>query len=111
MVWACIEKRRRIRRQDSDDDGGDGENKERKTKARWLDSIRNDLSERELAGEDSQDRAKWRRLIRPHKHKRGKGCGRGRLICDGIQTECPTKLSWIKQRHHHNPLRKTSRYF
>ena len=33
-------------------------------KRRWLDSIRNDLSDRELAGEDSQDRAKWRRLIR-----------------------------------------------
>ena len=31
MVWACIEKRRRIRRQESDGDGGAGENKERKT--------------------------------------------------------------------------------
>ena len=27
-------------------------------KRRWLDSIRNDLSERELSGEDVQDRAK-----------------------------------------------------
>ena len=31
---------------------------------RWLDSIRNDLSERELSGEDGQDGAKWRSLIR-----------------------------------------------
>ena len=45
--------------------GRAGEKKsERKTKAEWLDSIRNDLSERELSGEDVQDRAKWRRLIR-----------------------------------------------
>ena len=34
-------------------------------KRRWLDSTRNDLSEREfLSGEDAQDRAKWKRLIR-----------------------------------------------
>ena len=33
-------------------------------KRRWLDSIRNDLSERELSREDTQDHAKWRRLIR-----------------------------------------------
>ena len=33
MVWSCIEKRRRIRRQESDGDGGAGEKKERKTKA------------------------------------------------------------------------------
>ena len=37
MVWACIEiffeKIRRIRRQESDGDGGAGEKKERKTKA------------------------------------------------------------------------------
>ena len=33
-------------------------------KRRWLDSIRNDLSERELSGEEAQDRVKWRRLIR-----------------------------------------------
>ena len=31
MVWACIEKRRRIRRQESDGDGGAWEKKERKT--------------------------------------------------------------------------------
>ena len=33
MVWARIEERRRIRRQESDGDGGAGEKKERKTKA------------------------------------------------------------------------------
>ena len=33
-------------------------------KRRWLDSIRNDLSERELSREDTQYRTKWRRLIR-----------------------------------------------
>ena len=33
VVWACIEKRRRIRRQESDGDGGAGEKKERKTKS------------------------------------------------------------------------------
>ena len=33
VVWACFEKRRRIRREESDGDGGAGEKKERKTKA------------------------------------------------------------------------------
>ena len=33
-------------------------------KRRWLDSIRNDLSERELSREEAQDRTKWRRLTR-----------------------------------------------
>ena len=33
MVWACFEKRRLIRRQESDGDGSAGEKKERKTKA------------------------------------------------------------------------------
>ena len=28
MVWACIEKIRRVRRQQSDGDGGDGEKKD-----------------------------------------------------------------------------------
>ena len=32
VVWACFEKRRRIRRQEGDGDGGAGEKKERKTK-------------------------------------------------------------------------------
>ena len=49
---------------------GPGNRRRGRLKRRWLDSIRNDLSERELAGEDGQDRAKWRRLIiktrRPH---------------------------------------------
>ena len=27
---------------------------------RWLDNIKNDLSERKLSGEEAQDRAKWR---------------------------------------------------
>ena len=38
-------------------------------KQRWLDSIRNDFSERELSGEEAQDRVKWRSLssyIDPH---------------------------------------------
>ena len=64
MVWACIEKRRIIRRQDGDGDGGAGEKKARKTKARWLDNIKNDLSERELSGEEAQNRIQWMRLIR-----------------------------------------------
>ena len=33
MIWACFEKRRRIRREESIGDGGAGEKKERKTKA------------------------------------------------------------------------------
>ena len=33
VVWACFEKGIRIRRLDSDGDGGAGEKKERKTKA------------------------------------------------------------------------------
>ena len=41
-----------------------------RSKRRWLDSIRNDLSERELSTEDTQDRTKWRRVLykthRPH---------------------------------------------
>ena len=42
MVWACIEKRRRIRRQENDGDGGAGK---RRPKSRWLDNIKNDMSE------------------------------------------------------------------
>ena len=33
-------------------------------KQRWLDNIKNDLSEKELSEEEAQDRVKWRRLIR-----------------------------------------------
>ena len=36
MVWACIEMRRRLRRQESDGDGGAGKKKERKTKAEMV---------------------------------------------------------------------------
>ena len=42
-----------------------GKRRRGRPKRRWLDSIRNDLSERELSRDDAQqDRAKWRRLIR-----------------------------------------------
>ena len=56
----------------SDSDGGAGEENERKTEVEVVGpmyNIRNDLSERELSGEDAQERSKWRRLIRhidPH---------------------------------------------
>ena len=41
-----------------------GKRRRGRPKRRWLDSIRNDLSERELSREDAQDRAKWKSLIR-----------------------------------------------
>ena len=41
-----------------------GKRRRGRPKQRWLDSIRNDLSERELSRGDAQDRAKWRHLIR-----------------------------------------------
>ena len=41
-----------------------GERRRERPKRRWLDSIRNDLSERELSGEDKQDRPRWMRLTR-----------------------------------------------
>ena len=41
-----------------------GKRRRGRPKRRWLDSIMNDFSERELAREDTQDRTKWRRLIR-----------------------------------------------
>ena len=63
MVWACIEKTRRIRREESDGDGGAGEKRRGRPKRRWSDNIRNDLSERELSGEEVRDQVKWRRLI------------------------------------------------
>ena len=31
---------------------------------RWLDNIKNDLSERELSGEEAEDLVQWRSLIR-----------------------------------------------
>ena len=39
-------------------------------KRRWLDSIRNDLSERGLSGEDAQDRVKWKETSTTHKWER-----------------------------------------
>ena len=41
-----------------------GKRRRGRPKRRWLDSIRNDLSGRELSGEEVQDRVQWRRLIR-----------------------------------------------
>ena len=56
MVWACIETRRRIRRQESDGDGGARKRMRGRPKREWLSSIQNNLSERELSREDAQDR-------------------------------------------------------
>ena len=42
-----------------------GKRRRVRPKRRWLDSIGNDLSERELSREDGQDRARWRRHIDP----------------------------------------------
>ena len=65
MVWAYSEKRRRICGQESNGDGGAGVKKELgRPKWRWLDKIKNNLSERELAGEEAQYLVQWRRLIR-----------------------------------------------
>ena len=33
-------------------------------KRRWMDNIRNDLSERELSAEEAQDLVQWRHLLR-----------------------------------------------
>ena len=33
-------------------------------KSKWLDNVRNDLSERELPGDETQCRINWKRLIR-----------------------------------------------
>ena len=41
-----------------------GKRRRGRLKRRWLDNIKNDLPEKELSGEESQDRVKWRRLIR-----------------------------------------------
>ena len=45
-----------------------GKRRRGRPKRRWLDSIRNDLSERGLSEEDAQDRPRWRRLIRHIDH-------------------------------------------
>ena len=61
MVWACIEKKRRI---------FVGkivmgmEVPRGRPKWEWLDSFRNDLWERELSREDAQDRPRCRRFTR-----------------------------------------------
>ena len=68
MVWACIEKRRIIRRQDSCGDGGAGERRIGRPKRRWLDNINKYLSERELPGEEAPERVQWRRIIRNIDH-------------------------------------------
>ena len=41
-----------------------GKRRRGRPKWRWLDNIKKDLSERELSGEEAQDRVQWRRLIR-----------------------------------------------
>ena len=41
-----------------------GKRRRGRPKRRWMDTIGNDLSEKELSREDTQDRAKWRSLIR-----------------------------------------------
>ena len=41
-----------------------GNRRRGRPKWRWLDSIRNNLSERELSREDTQDRAKWMRQVK-----------------------------------------------
>ena len=41
-----------------------GKRRRGRPKRRWLDSIRNHLSERGLSEEDAQDRPRWRRLTR-----------------------------------------------
>ena len=41
-----------------------GKRRRGRPKREWLDSIRNDLSERELSGEDAHDRPRWWRLTR-----------------------------------------------
>ena len=41
-----------------------GKRRRGRPKQRWLDSIRNDLSEKELSGDDTQDWPRCRRLTR-----------------------------------------------
>ena len=66
MVRGCIETRRRLCGQESDIIVMEVPGKRRigRRKQRWLDNIKNNLSERELSEEEAQDRVKWRRLIR-----------------------------------------------
>ena len=41
-----------------------GERRRGRPTRKWLDNINNDLSERELSGEEAQDRVQWRCFIR-----------------------------------------------
>ena len=41
-----------------------GKRRRGRPKRRWLDNIKNDLSETELSGEEAQNGVQWRRLIR-----------------------------------------------
>ena len=41
-----------------------GERRRGTPNRRWLDNIKNDLSERELSGEEAKYRVQWRRPIR-----------------------------------------------
>ena len=54
-------------------------------KRKWLDNIRNHLSERELSGDETQCRINWKRLIRnidPHKMgKEDSFCFRDNSAC------------------------------
>ena len=43
---------------------GPGKRRRGRPKRRSVDNIKNDLSERELSGEEAQYRVQWRRLIR-----------------------------------------------
>ena len=77
-MWACFEKRRTVtnynkklyyvakRVMGGDVGVGDstGNRSRRRPKQMWLDSIRNDLLERELSGEEAQDRVKCRRCLK-----------------------------------------------
>ena len=49
-----------------------GKKRRGRPKRRWMDTIGNDLSEKELSREDTQDRAKWRSLIKVGKDEEKK---------------------------------------
>ena len=61
LTWYGHVLGRRICRQESDE--GAGGKRRGRPKRRWLDNIKN-TPERYVSGEEAQDRAKWRRLIR-----------------------------------------------
>ena len=66
VVWTCIEKRRRIRGQECDGGGGDGERTGGRPKRRLLDGIRNDLLERELSGRTRNGGVSYIQLTAQH---------------------------------------------